>query len=316
MYSGTYWILINSDVNSTYYNTSVYCGTAAATAAKAGTVSYHTAATAGKYFQVMMIYDNSAQSALTFSVGGSGDKPLYINGTVSSSTNYTLPKGLYFVYYDGTNFYFRTDNKITGNITGNAETITQKYTANTVTSAEYRVLFTDASGTSGTTNVSSSARISNSLYFNPNTGRLTATTVANAIWNDYAEYRTTLQGVKPGQVVADKDDGSLYITNKRLVAGAQIVSDTWGHIMGETETAKTPLAVSGRVLAYTYQPREKYHAGDVVCSAPNGTVDIMTREEIKEYPDAIIGIVSEIPNYESWGTGNVPINGRIWIKVR
>jgi hypothetical protein len=50
MYSGTYWILINSDVNSTYYNTSVYCGTAAATAAKTGTVSYHTAATAGKYF--------------------------------------------------------------------------------------------------------------------------------------------------------------------------------------------------------------------------------------------------------------------------
>jgi len=53
-----------------------------------------------------------------------------------------------------------------------------------------------------------------------------------------------------------------------------------------------------------------------VCSAPNGTIDIMTREEIQKYPDAIIGIVSEIPNYESWGTGNVPINGRIWIKVR
>jgi hypothetical protein len=70
------------------------------------------------------------------------------------------------------------------------------------------------------------------------------------------------------------------------------------------------------VLAYTYQPRENYHAGMAVCSAPNGTVDIMTREEIQKYPDAIIGIVSEIPNYESWGTGNVPINGRIWIKVR
>jgi hypothetical protein len=72
----------------------------------------------------MMIYDNSAKSALTFSVGGSGNKPLYINGTASSSTNYTLPKGLYFVYYDGTNFYFRTDDKITGNITGTAANVT------------------------------------------------------------------------------------------------------------------------------------------------------------------------------------------------
>ena len=42
----------------------------------------------------------------------------------------------------------------------------------------------------------------------------------------------------------------------------------------------------------------------------------MTREEIKEYPDRIIGIVSEIPDYETWGSGNVPVNGRIWIKVK
>jgi len=69
-------------------------------------------------------------------------------------------------------------------------------------------------------------------------------------------------------------------------------------------------------LVYTYRDRYEYHAGDAVCSAPDGTVDIMTREEIKEYPDAIIGIVSEIPNYTTWGTGNIPVNGRIWIKVR
>ena len=53
-----------------------------------------------------------------------------------------------------------------------------------------------------------------------------------------------------------------------------------------------------------------------VCSAPNGTIDIMTREEIQQYPDAIIGIVSEIPEYKEWGTGKVKVNGRIWIYVR
>ena len=42
----------------------------------------------------------------------------------------------------------------------------------------------------------------------------------------------------------------------------------------------------------------------------------MTREEIKEYPDRIVGIVSEIPDYEIWGTGNVEVTGRIWIKIK
>jgi hypothetical protein len=41
----------------------------------------------------------------------------------------------------------------------------------------------------------------------------------------------------------------------------------------------------------------------------------MTREEIREWPDRIVGYVSEIPNYTIWGTGKVPVNGRIWIKV-
>jgi hypothetical protein len=66
----------------------------------------------------MMIHSNTAQSALTFSLGGSGNKPLYINGEVSSASNHTLPSGLYMVYYDGTNFYFRTDNKIDANVIG------------------------------------------------------------------------------------------------------------------------------------------------------------------------------------------------------
>ena len=40
------------------------------------------------------------------------------------------------------------------------------------------------------------------------------------------------------------------------------------------------------------------------------------REEIREWPDRIVGIVSEIPEYEEWGTGKVKVNGRIWIKVK
>ena len=42
----------------------------------------------------------------------------------------------------------------------------------------------------------------------------------------------------------------------------------------------------------------------------------MSREEIVNYPDRIIGTVSEIPTYETWGTNNVKVNGRIWITVK
>ena len=142
-----------------------------------------------------------------------------------------------------------------------------------------------------------------------------AVKVFNAVFNDYAECRTTID-LEPGRVVIDQDDGSLACASERLQPGAQVISDTYGNLMGETETAKTPIAVAGRVLVYTYQPRENYHAGMAVCSAPSGTVDIMTREEIKEYPDCIVGIVSEIPTYETWGTDKVKVNNRIWIKVK
>lgn len=139
--------------------------------------------------------------------------------------------------------------------------------------------------------------------------------VFNAVFNDYAECRSTID-LTPGHVVIDQDDGSLKCSFARLQPGAQVISDTYGHLMGSTETAKTPIAVAGRVLVYTYQSRENYHSGMAVCSAPDGTVDIMTREEIRDYPDCIVGIVSEIPQYEFWGSNNVKVDGRIWIKVK
>ena len=142
-----------------------------------------------------------------------------------------------------------------------------------------------------------------------------ATRVFNAVFNDYAECRTTID-LTPGHVVVDQDDGSLACSSKRLQPGAQVISDTYGHLMGGTDKARTPIAVAGRVLVYTYQPRENYHAGMAVCSAPDGTVDIMSRAEICEYPDCIVGIVSEIPQYETWGSDNVKVDGRIWIKVK
>lgn len=56
---------------------------------------------------------NSVEGAITLNVNGKGAKPIYINGSASSASNYTLPAGSYLVYYNGTNYYFRTDGYLT-----------------------------------------------------------------------------------------------------------------------------------------------------------------------------------------------------------
>ena len=139
--------------------------------------------------------------------------------------------------------------------------------------------------------------------------------ITGAVWNDYAEYRSG-ETTEPGKVVKECPDGILRITESRLEPGCEIISDTFGFAIGETEDCKTPIAASGRVLAYPFEDRNTFELGQAVCSGPNGTVSKMTREEIMMYPERIIGTVSEIPNYETWGTGNVQVNGRIWIRIR
>jgi hypothetical protein len=155
-----------------------------------------------------------------------------------------------------------------------------------------------------------------SLTFNMANGYLQGCSrVYNAVWNDYAEFRKA-NTVEPGRVVIEGKFGTMLKSTARLQAGGSIVSDTYGTAMGETDECKTPIAVAGRALAYAYEPIEEFEIGDVVCTGPNGTVSKMTREEIREWPDRIVGIVSEIPTYETWGQENTKVNGRIWIKVK
>lgn len=146
--------------------------------------------------------------------------------------------------------------------------------------------------------------------------------IYGAVWNDYAEYRASDE-VEAGRCVREVGDGTLIRTTERLQKGCEIVSDTFGFAIGKTEKYNTPTAASGRVLAYLYEDKEiaKSHIGDPVCSGPNGTVSIMTEEEEMRYPSRIIGIISEIPNYEIWEAGHngdhqIKVDGRIWIRVR
>ena len=155
-------------------------------------------------------------------------------------------------------------------------------------------------------------------------GEYHATKVWGAVYNDYAEMRNVPEAqiennsLKPGTCVREIGNGTMVATTKRLQRGCKIISDTFGFNIGETEDCKTPIAVSGRALVYLDQDREiaRDYIGWPVCSGPNGTVSIMTEEEEEKYPSRIVGTISEIPDYEKWGSSDVEVNGRIWIYVR
>lgn len=139
--------------------------------------------------------------------------------------------------------------------------------------------------------------------------------VYGAVWNDFAEFRQSNEQ-EAGRVICENGDGTLSRSHKRLQPGAAIISDTYGFAIGETIKNKIPIAVAGRVLAYTYEDWWTFEPGEAVCAGPNGTVSKMSRKEIRKYPERIIGTVSELPSYEYWGDNHIKVNGRIWIKIK
>lgn len=163
-----------------------------------------------------------------------------------------------------------------------------------------------------------------------NTGNASCVLDANAgklygaVWNDYAEFRES-KITEPGRCIKETGNGDLILSEKRLEKGCEIISDTYGFAIGQSKKYNTPTACTGRVLAYPYEPIEEFkkNIGQGVCSGPNGTVSIMTDEECRDWPQCIIGTISEIPNYDVWYAGGenegstpIKVNDRIWIRVR
>lgn len=71
------------------------------------------------WVQINMAYGNSAAKAITLNINNTGAKPIYINGLPSSDSNYELPAGTYFVFYDGTAYQFQTDGYLYGTVPTN-----------------------------------------------------------------------------------------------------------------------------------------------------------------------------------------------------
>lgn len=297
---GNWYTVLDSSNYSSYISTmtsnlSISCSTS---------VANHASTPSAIYFKPHQTDNNLTYTGAYIAVYDDGD-------TANSGTNMVIRSGGNTIIGGGECASSIYTNAIVGN-TANANISVGANAATFSETGENLILGAD-DAIYFLTNCNTIAN--RNLSYLTTAGYLYTTRTYNAVWNDYAEFRIC-DNLVPGTCVQEQDNGHLIIADKRLIPGASIISDTYGFAEGETETAKTPVAVTGRVLAYTYRDRSEYHAGQAVCSAPNGTVDIMTRDEIMMYPDAIIGIVSEIPDYDEWGSGNVKIDGRIWIKVK
>lgn len=268
-------------------------------------------------------FENAGVSSANLITGSVLNVTAIKGGSVDRATDADTVDG-----YHANAFVKKAGDTMTGHLNSNSEFITTSYngfriSAASSTNTKSMVLRNDGSdfyilccnSAAAGDNWYIPTGGAHPLRINLTTGYSYFSKVYGAVWNDYAEYRSTSK-VKPGQCVIETGLGDLIQSTKRLQPGANIVSDTFGFAIGKTEQTKTPIAVSGRVLAYPYEDRDSYQAGDPVCSGPNGTISKMTREEVREYPDRIVGTVSEIPDYEIWGTGNVKVNNRIWIKVK
>lgn len=150
------------------------------------------------------------------------------------------------------------------------------------------------------------------IYFNNKTGVL-----RGAAWNDYAEFRLSDRKIKPGICVIENGDDKVRESDIDMAGCAYIVSDTYGVAIGEEE-GTVPVALSGKVLAYTEEPQQMYreNIGRPVCASANGKIRLMTSEEAREKPWCILGVVSSVPNYNVWGITLIQVDGRVWIKVR
>lgn len=221
--------------------------------------------------------------------------------TASNSSTYGPGTNGQILKSNGTSIYWGADNNTDTKVTNTLSTTTKFY----------------VTGTSSSSTNTGTQYFDTGVYVDTTAGKFVATKVYGAVFNDYAEYRKT-DSIEPGRCVVENGDDTLSLSISRMQPGAEIISDTFGFAIGETDECKTPVAVTGRVLAYPYEDREEFRnaIGRPVCSGPNGTVSLMSDEEYQKYGYCTIGFVSAVPDYEEWGTGKAKVNNRVWIRIK
>lgn len=177
--------------------------------------------------------------------------------------------------------------------------------------ANYPILLKNGTGTGTTT---TTTLFDANVYVNPSTGTLTASKVYGAVFNDYAEYRKCEAHIDPGYIVTeDGNDCIKLCTTKKNKGKLFVVTDTYGTCIGE-KIDSVPVALTGRVLVH-YDHKRNIKIGDYVGCNDKGQARKMSKIEAFLHPERVVGTVSSIPDYDTWGTDNVKVDGRIWINI-
>ena len=98
--SGTAQNITNAKNSSSASNTTGYCKTNADVQNKEIYIANWTTGTTGQ-FLINFATSNTYQGQINASINGATAVPIYIDGAISSSSNYTLNAGTYLVNYDG-----------------------------------------------------------------------------------------------------------------------------------------------------------------------------------------------------------------------
>lgn len=134
-YDGTYWnmdstyearsarIASTADfaTQADYTRGNAYCTTSAGTQAKVANMRGYVLAVGA--FPITFTNANTYNGKITLNVNSKGAKDIWINGSVSSSTNKTLPAGTYLCFYDGTKYMISTESPIQCDKTPTADSL-------------------------------------------------------------------------------------------------------------------------------------------------------------------------------------------------
>jgi hypothetical protein len=193
-----------------------HCTTAAGTAAKTATYTYYTA-TAKRYVYVTFRYANSSAGAITLNINSTGAKPIYINGSASSASNYTLPAGAYLAYYDGSNYHVRTDGVLPGEI--------QKSSSSTKVANDLVVKIKTGS-TEGTDLYTFNGSSAKTLDIKQGTG-IGLTTATGALTISNSGVRSVATGDNNGTIKVNTNGTSANVAVKGLGSAAYTASTAY-----------------------------------------------------------------------------------------
>lgn len=130
-YDGTQWVWADYSVGDNYYVIpDVYCTTSAGTQAKAATsIGFNHDRHKNIPFRIYFTNTNSYNGNLTLNINSQGAKALWINGSASSSSNKTISVGVYWCYFDGTQYQLWTDKTMPSPIAVRGPVVTRTFTS-------------------------------------------------------------------------------------------------------------------------------------------------------------------------------------------